>query len=113
VGTRSRGQRRWTLATAVAVSLLSAGLSAAPALARTIKLNGSVIETQDVRLSVTYVGQPFFGAVILVRGDGVRTSTSTNGAGRATFSVRAGRRGRIAVTVTGASSVLRAHLRIR
>jgi Carboxypeptidase regulatory-like domain len=66
-----------------------------------------------LRLSVTYVGQPVFGAAIQVRGDGVRASTSSNGAGRAAFSVRARKRGRVAVTVTEASSVLRTTLRIR
>jgi hypothetical protein len=66
-----------------------------------------------LKLFVSYTGQPVFGAQIRVQGDGAGASAATNGLGRAQITIRPGRRGRVAITVTRGDSVLRAILRVR
>jgi hypothetical protein len=78
-------------------------------------LPASVRAKRRSKLSVTvsYTGQPVFGADVRLRGDGVNTSVTTSGSGRAILTINPTRRGRIALTVTRGASVLHAGLRVR
>jgi len=64
-------------------------------------------------VTVSYTGQPVFGAEVHAAGDGVHIRSITSATGRVSFSVRPSQRGRIAITVTRGASVSRASLRVR